>query len=68
MQPSRKDDQRLQLMAQYYRRYKKTPYADAIKAVFDDKERKTKWSDHFLAKNPTAKDYAYPPKPPAAKK
>ena len=64
----RKNEQRMQLMAKYYRRYKKTVYGDAIKAIFDDKERKTKWSDFFIAKNPTAKNYAYPPQPPTGKK
>ncbi|MBI1335732.1 MAG: hypothetical protein GC164_02085 [Phycisphaera sp.] len=60
----RTGDAQLQLLGQYYQRYKETDYGRAIKALIDDKDGKTLWSDFFVAKNPRATGYDYPPKTP----
>jgi hypothetical protein len=53
--------QRYQAMGQYRQAYRDTIYAEAFKAVMEDPEKKTTWSDYFLARNPDARDHQYPP-------
>jgi hypothetical protein len=65
--PPKDEVVRVQLWRQFCKRHEESSYARAAEALLKDPKEEGRWSSVFVARNPAAKHYGYPPAAGAAR-